>query len=302
MKLLNYRYTENSSPRLGTFKNGELLDVRKLFETRYASNAPDWFDSVDCLLKGGEHAFEILKKLLEGRNGNEQSCIVQEGNIEYLPPVLKPSKMLMVGINYSSHAPEPGAKPPQEPYVFIKLPNGLLGHKGTVNVPEYSRQPDNEIELALVIGKRCKDVSKDEAMDCVAGYTVMNDFSFRDLRAHPSPIHKVNWLRLKNLDNAAPMGPWMVTKDEVKDPYNLEIKVRINGKTQQSARTDTITHKIPALLEYISKGITLEPGDIISTGTPLKNGSMTGEYLKDGDLVQAGIEQVGELETRIRFL
>ncbi len=301
MKILNFRTDESDSPRLGVFENGKIIDVKAGYEEAYSQSPPDWFKCTDELLRGGSPALKLLSDSLEDIKARGGKNVMEEERIVYMPAVLSPSKMLMVGVNYLSHAPEPGAKPPGEPYVFIKLPNALLGHRGTINVPSYSRQPDNEIELAVIIGKRCKDVKAEDALDYVAGYSVMDDFSFRDLRSHPSPIHKVNWLRLKNLDNAAPLGPWISTRDEVKDPYNLQVKLEVNGEEQDSSTTELMTHKIPALIEYVSRGITLEPGDVISTGTPLKNGAMTGKFLKDGDKVKATIESVGILEVSIKF-
>ncbi len=302
MKILNFKYEHRDQPRLGVIAGGKVLDVKTFFEDAYESVAPDWFMDSDHLIGGGEEAMDLLGRVLEKSEKSGEDHFVDEASVIYSPSLLHPTKMLMVGVNYASHAPEPGVKPPDEPYVFVKLSNALLGHKGTVMVPHYTRQPDNEIELGVVIGKRCRDVSAENAMDCVAGFTVMNDFSFRDLRNHPSPIHRVNFLRAKNLDNAAPMGPYVVTKDEVPDPYNLNIVVEINGKEQQSATTTNMNHRIPALIEYISRGITLNPGDLISSGTPLQNATKTGNYLKDGDVVRATIDRVGTLETKVKFL
>lgn len=302
MRLLNFKFNEHEEPRLGALLDHYVLDVRAIYENMSGSEAPDWFRNTDSLLSGGSEAMSLLKRTSEKATSGDNSFLYDESSLTFCPALIHPSKMLMIGVNYASHVPEPGAKPPTEPYVWVKLSNTLLGHNGTINVPHYTRQPDNEIELGVVIGKRCRDVTSGNAMDYVAGYTIMNDFSFRDLRNHPSPTNRVNFLRAKNLDGAAPLGPYIVTKDEVPDPYSLKVTVIVNDKEQQSAMTTLMTHKIPALIEYISRGITLEPGDLISTGTPLENATQTGVYLKDGDVVRASIDNLGELKTKIRFL
>ncbi len=191
------------------------------------------------------------------------------------------------------------------PYIFTKFRNTLIGAGDDIVLPRLSKQVDWEVELAVVIGRRGKYIAKGDAYSYVAGYTVANDISFRDLQIPPGPREEnrmgLNWVMGKGLDSSFPLGPWLVTRDELQNPHNLAISLSVNGEQRQSSNTGEMIFKIDELIEYISGGITLSPGDIISTGTPAGIARRTGvPYLKDGDRVEARIEGIGTLENVAR--
>jgi 2-keto-4-pentenoate hydratase/2-oxohepta-3-ene-1,7-dioic acid hydratase in catechol pathway len=210
----------------------------------------------------------------------------------------------MIAINYASHSKEQNIKPPEEPYVFSKFRNALIGPGDPIIIPKISKEVDWEVELAVAIGRSGKNIAKQDAMKYVAGYTVANDVSFRDMQfwkylSSKSPLG-YNWYRGKGLDNALPLGPYLVTPDEISDPYSCEISLSVNGVTRQKSVTGEMLIKIDALIEYVSAGVTLRPGDLICTGTPLGVAAFTGmSYLKEGDTVEAKISGVGSLRNPV---
>lgn len=222
-------------------------------------------------------------------------------------PILRPEKILLVAINYASHSKERKVAPHPEPYFFTKFRNSLIGPDDPIIIPRVSKMVDWEAELAIIIGRAGKNIPKKNAMDYVAGYAVANDVSFRDLQystvldGKPSRLG-LNWVKGKGLDNSFPLGPWLVTKDEVDDPSNLEIVLKVNGETKQRSNTNEMIFGIDSLIEYASAGMTLKPGDIISTGTPEGVAYGTGGvFLRDGDLVEVEISNVGTLRNPVRL-
>lgn len=231
-----------------------------------------------------------------------EKASVPLGKAEFLPPVVKPGKILCVFVNYRSHGQEVGTAP-SEPVFFFKHSNSLVGDGEDVLVPKFSVKPDHEVELGVVIGRTGKDIPTSRAYDHVAGYTVLNDVSFRDgmRRGVEGTVLGRNLFRGKVADTALPMGPYLVTKDELPDPYPLAISLKVNGETRQSGTTDDMIFKIPQLIAAASEDITLLPGDVLATGTCSGVGLYTGKYLQDGDLMEAGVEKVGILRNRVRF-
>jgi 2-keto-4-pentenoate hydratase/2-oxohepta-3-ene-1,7-dioic acid hydratase in catechol pathway len=233
---------------------------------------------------------------------------------EYLPlasvrlqsPVLRPEKIYCAAVNYLSHGKEQKSIMPEAPYFFTKFRNSIIGPEDPIVLPRTSKKVDWEVELAVVIGKRGKYIRKEEALDYVAGYTVANDVSFRDLLFHEAlkqkPIEQgLNWVKGKGLDGALPLGPWLVTCDEIGDPQNLGIFLTVNGNTRQKANTSEMVFKVDEMVEYLSQGTTLEPGDIITTGTPAGVAAFSGvPFLKAGDVVEAQIEKIGALRNPVR--
>jgi 2-keto-4-pentenoate hydratase/2-oxohepta-3-ene-1,7-dioic acid hydratase in catechol pathway len=221
-------------------------------------------------------------------------------------PILNPEKILLVARNYLSHNKEQDARPPVEPYFFTKFRNALIGPDEPILIPRISTKADWEVELAVIIGRAGKNVERKNAMDHVAGYAVANDVSFRDLqfstRSDKAPVTLGNnWVKGKGLDSSLPIGPWLVTKDEIPDPNDLEISLRVNGEIKQHSKTSDMIFRIDSLIEYVSAGMTLKPGDIISTGTPEGVAVFTGEpFLKDGDVVEATISGIGTLRNPVR--
>jgi len=213
-----------------------------------------------------------------------------------LPPIPDPEKIVCVGLNYGKHAEESGMEPPQSPTLFAKYRNALAAPGATVRLPEASRKVDYEAEVAFVVGRRASAVPEAEALDHVAGYTLLNDLSARDLQfATPQ------WLSGKIFDGAAPCGPALVTPDEAGPPDAIEFRLTLNGEQMQAARTDDLIFGVPQLLSHLSHLMTLEPGDIVATGTPEGVGSVREPrvWLADGDEVVIESPTLGRLETTI---
>ena len=217
-------------------------------------------------------------------------------DVTLLPPVTRPGKIICNGLNYLGHAREQGAEPPETPTFFAKFANALARPGGTVKLPEWSGKVDYEAEVAFVIGERAKDVSEADAMAHVAGYTLLNDLSARDYQ-----FKTPQWMPGKVFDGAAPCGPALVTPDEAGPHDAIEIELTLNGERMQRSSTADLVHSVPALVAYLSTLMTLEPGDIVSTGTPAGVGSLRDPkvWLKPGDEVVISSPQLGALETRL---
>lgn len=215
-----------------------------------------------------------------------------------LPPIPNPEKILCIGLNYRDHAIETNAPIPTEPVVFNKLPTTLLAPGGTIKLPSVSTEVDYEAELVVVIGKAGRDIPEAEAMDYVFGYACGNDVSARDWQKN-KPAKQ--WLLGKSFDTFAPLGPFIVTKDEVPNPGKLAISLKLNGETMQSSSTDQLIFSIPQIIAYISQVATLKPGDLIYTGTPSGVGmARTPQvWLKSGDKVEVEIEGLGVLSNNV---
>jgi acylpyruvate hydrolase len=217
-------------------------------------------------------------------------------SLELLAPVPRPRTIVCVGRNYVAHAAERGVDPPAEPILFPKFVTSVAPAGAVVTVPGAAEEPDYEAELGVVIGQRAKDVSRADALGYVAGYTCLNDLTARDLQRSGG-----QWTRGKAIDGFLPMGPELVTSDEVGDPGQLKIECRVNGETVQSSHTSLMIFPIDELIAFITQTVTLQPGDVIATGTPAGVGAAMDppRFLADGDVVEVEIERVGRLETRI---
>jgi 2-keto-4-pentenoate hydratase/2-oxohepta-3-ene-1,7-dioic acid hydratase in catechol pathway len=213
-----------------------------------------------------------------------------------LPPVVDPGKIVCLGLNYRSHAEEAGIEAPEVPTFFAKWPNALVASGVDVPLPSWSSKVDYEAEVAFVIGRRCRDVAEADAGDVVAGYTLLNDLSARDYQ-----FKTPQWGPGKVFDGSAPCGPALVTPDEAGPPDGIGLSLTLNGTEMQSASTADLIHSIPSVVAYLSKLMTLEPGDLISTGTPAGVGSVRVPrvWLKPGDEMVVSSPQLGRLETRV---
>ncbi len=213
-----------------------------------------------------------------------------------LSPIPNPNKIICLAFNYVDHAKEQGLQAPEDPSIVIKPRTTLNGTKSDIVCPDFVTQLDYEVELAIIIGKNCKNVGIDEASDAIFGYMVFNDVSARDIQ-----FKDKQFTRAKSFDSFAPCGPWITTKDEIKDAQNLKLTTKINGELRQNSSTNNMFIKIPEIISKISKVMTLEKGDIISTGTPA--GVMLNKpnavFLKDGDKVEMEIENLGILTNTI---
>lgn len=213
-------------------------------------------------------------------------------------PVYKPSKVICIGLNYAKHAQETGAQVPREPIIFFKATTSVSGPNDDIIIPKNSLKTDWEVELAVVIGKRASYIEENEAMNFVAGYCLHNDVSEREFQIERGG----QWVKGKSCDTFAPLGPWMATKEEIKDENNLRLWLTVNGKMMQDSNTNDLIFKIPFLIAYISQFMTLLPGDIVSTGTPFGVGLGLNPpvYLKEGDVVELGIDGLGTQKQHVR--
>jgi 2-keto-4-pentenoate hydratase/2-oxohepta-3-ene-1,7-dioic acid hydratase in catechol pathway len=237
----------------------------------------------------------LLEYILHGRSPDRQpggkAVAVEEASIH--PPIARPGKVIAIGLNYEDHAAETGAEIPEKPVVFAKYPNTIIGPGAPIRIPPITEQVDYEAELAVVIGSPAKNVSEAEALDYVYGYTNANDVSSRDLQFSEGG----QWTRSKSIDTFCPIGPYVATRDEIPDPQNLFIRAILNGETVQDGTTAKMIFSVAELVSFLSRGMTLEPGDIIITGTPPGVGMARDPqlWLKPGDEVSIEIEGLGTL-------
>ncbi|MDI4648394.1 fumarylacetoacetate hydrolase family protein [Cohnella hashimotonis] len=222
----------------------------------------------------------------------EQGAVYRLSDVKLLSPLTDPEKIVCIGLNYHDHVIESNMQVPKVPVLFPKYNNCLTGHEDEVAIPAEVTQCDYEVELAVVIGKTAKRVPLESAMDYVFGYTVLNDVSARDIQ-----LNEPQWTRGKAIDGFAPTGPWIVTADEIGDPGKLDISLKLNGVTMQDSNTKELIFDVPYLVSFLSNTMTLQPGDIISTGTPpgVGMGKKPQVWLKPGDVVEATVEGIGTL-------
>jgi 2-keto-4-pentenoate hydratase/2-oxohepta-3-ene-1,7-dioic acid hydratase in catechol pathway len=232
-----------------------------------------------------------VDRLLDWLERQQQALPVVDSHIRWASPVARPSKIICVGLNYSDHAKESGMAIPEEPVLFFKASSSLTGPFDTITIPPNSEKTDWEVELALVIGKKTSHVSEQEALSHIAGYAVMNDVSERAYQLEGTG----QWVKGKSYDTFAPLGPYLVTADEVDNVHDLNLWLKVNDEFKQQGNTEKLIFKIPYLIHYISQYMTLLPGDIISTGTPpgVGAGFKPQQFLKAGDVVELGIDGLG---------
>lgn len=280
MKLARYGAQGQEKPAVLT-KNGELIDV-----SAFTAD----FDS-DFFEQDGMHN---LKQWL---SEHEQSCPKVSPDQRLAAPLSQVSKIICVGLNYSKHASESGMTLPKEPVLFFKASSAICGPNDQITIPKNATKLDWEVELGVVIGKKATYVSKADAFSHIAGYVLHNDYSERAFQLE----REGQWVKGKSHDTFAPLGPYLVGRDEITDPHKLDLWLKVNGKRLQDSNTSDLVFKIDELVSYISSFMTLLPGDIISTGTPsgVGLGFDPPKYLKAGDLVELGIEGLGEARQEI---
>jgi 2-keto-4-pentenoate hydratase/2-oxohepta-3-ene-1,7-dioic acid hydratase in catechol pathway len=269
MRLVNYATSQG--PRAGILRDGRVLEVR---------GAP----------AGGLQALLAAGMLGEAEPGAEVP------DAELLPPIHQPGKLICIGLNYRAHAEEQGAEVPETPTFFAKFATSLRPAGATVQLPRWSSKVDYEAEVAFVIGKSGKDIPAADALEHVAGYSLLNDLSARDYQ-----FKTPQWMPGKTFDGAAPFGPALVTPDEAGPHDGIGIALDLNGERMQESSTADLAHSVPALIEYLSMLMTLEPGDVVATGTPAGVGSLRDPkvWLKPGDQVVVSSPQLGELRTTL---
>ncbi len=221
-----------------------------------------------------------------------------ENDIRLGEPVKRPGKLICIGLNYRKHAAESGMAEPSEPVVFFKATSSIIGSNDTVIIPKNSKKTDWEVELAIVIGKRANYISEGQAFDHIAGYVLHNDVSEREFQLERGG----QWVKGKSCDTFAPLGPYLVTKDEIPDPNNLKLWLTLNGKKMQDGNTNDFIFNVQQVVAYLSQFMSLMPGDIISTGTPegVGLGQKPPFYLKAGDVIELGIEGLGSAKQNVK--
>jgi acylpyruvate hydrolase len=274
-----------------------VLDLGLAYETMTGKAANSFPQNMIALLAGGRDALEKASAAAEfGKEYREDIC-QPLAQVTLLPPVLRPGKVVALGINYVAHADESRFEPPEFPMLFHKTPTALLGAGGTIVIPPVTKKVDYEGELAVIIGRTCKQVTEDRALEYVAGYTIANDVSARDLQQRTS-----QFTAGKMLDTFCPLGPALVTRDEIPEPGNLFIRTRLNGQMMQDGHTSEMIFSVPYVVSYISQIATLEVGDVILTGTPEGVGFARTPpiWLQDRDVVSVEIERLGVLTNQVR--
>lgn len=287
--------------KLGTFKLGdrvfcgviqddrvlELEPLTGLLSRAFRMRAGSLRDFLTNISDFSELAALLFTATVKGHRLND---------LQTLSPIADPPKVICIGLNYRDHAEESQMAVPEEPVFFNKFTTSLIGDGQAIILPPVSRQVDYEAELAVVIGTAGKRIPLEQAMDHVAGYTILNDVSARDLQFRGG-----QWIKGKALDTFAPLGPWIVTADEISDPHQLPVKLWLNGQLMQDSDTRQLIFNIPQLIHYLSQLFTLEPGDIIATGTPPGVGFARKPpvFLKDGDKVRIEIDGIGTLNNPV---
>ena len=253
----------------------------------------DYYDVSSFAEDYNEQFFETngLQRLEKYMAENKKDLKKLSADARIGSPIARPSKIVCIRLNYADHAKETGATIPSEPVIFMKSTTALCGPYDNVIIPKDSQKTDWEVELAVVIGKKASYVKESEADDYIAGYCLHNDLSEREFQLERNGT----WDKGKGCDTFAPLGPWLVTKDEIKDVDNLRLWLTVNGKTMQNGNTSNFVFKVPFVVSYVSHFMTLLPGDVISTGTPpgVGLGMNPPTYLKEGDVMELGIDGLG---------
>ena len=280
MKLATF--THEGSTRIGVVEGDEIVDL--------AAAAPDLPREMVALLELGPEALTAAHATL----ARGPRVPLAEARLE--APIARPPKFLAVGLNYADHVAESGLEPPKQPTIFNKQSTCVTGPSDPIHVPRASHVVDYEGELGFVIGRRCRHVARDDASDVIAGYLVVNDVTVRDWQ-----LRTPTWTMGKSFDTHGPIGPWLVTSDELRDPHRLHLRTWVNGELRQESNTKQLIFDCFALVEHFSTAFTLEPGDIVATGTPSGVGIVRKPplLLQNGDVVRIEIEGIGAIENPV---
>lgn len=301
MKFVTFNRNNTSKVGLMDERLENIIDLQAVQTTLIGKNTiPSLM--IECLQNGEEFLDDVIEvmNVLNEENRNKYVYSTKDKDVKILAPIPRPTKnVFCVGKNYAAHAIEMGsaADIPEQPMLFSKVPTTVIGPEDTIlNHGHITNQLDYEGELAVVIGKSGKGIAREEALDYVFGYTILNDITARDIQKR----HK-QYLLGKSLDTSCPMGPYITHKSVVENPHNLNIETKVNGEVRQSANTELFIFDIPTLISVISAGTSLEPGDIIATGTPagVGNGFKPPRFLQPGDSIEITIEGLGSLRNTI---
>ena len=298
MKFMNFSRKSNPAViRIGCHFGKSCFDVTKAIGDDLLEFPRVVFTIEEVLqIKDGLDLLEDQLRGLERSSSGIQSYLFEESDIKVRAPILHPQKLIGIGLNYRDHAEEQKAALPKEPLLFGMYANAIIGPGDAIVIPEMSQQVDYEAELGVVIGARARHVSPGDALQYVAGYTIIHDVSARDLQYSDK-----QWLRAKSFDTFAPMGPYLVTRGDLGDGSGLAIRSRLNGQVMQNSNTSNLIFKVPALVSHISRVMTLEVGDVIATGTPGGVGFARKPpvFMKAGDTVEIEIEKIGVLRNPV---
>lgn len=306
MKVLNFTYGDNT-PKIGLLWNeGEVVDVKAACK-KMDSTLFDGINKLEELILLGDEGIEKLKQFskdlldLYQKDKSKADVIEKEHIIDlekigYLAPTYNPQKIVCLGRNFVDHAKEGGKEAPKQPMIWGKFNSSIIAHKENIILPKISEKVDVEIELVVVIGKKGKHIPEDKALDYVFGYMIGNDVSARDYQ-----YMDVQFTRAKTMDTFTPIGPWIVTKDEIPTTQDLDLELKVNGKTWQKSNTKNMSFSVPFTISYLSKSFTFMPGDLVFMGTPSGVGHYQNPsvYLKASDNVNLTIEKIGTLENPV---
>ncbi len=308
MKLITFN--REGISRTGAIVDGKVVDLnlayRALLESEgkiRATQIAEAFVPADMngFLQGGQDSLNLATKAIDyalhKRKDDGYKLLFNVKDVKLEAPVPAPGKMICVGHNYREHILEMKRELPPFPVVFAKFANTVVGPQDDIPFYPVSEKLDYEAEFAFVIGKRARNVSQADALDYVAGYTIVNDVTYRDIQQRT-----LQWLQGKTVEGSAPMGPWLITTDELTNPSGLEVVLTVNGEERQRSNTQNLVFSVQYLVEFLSNLMTLEPGDVILTGTPGGVGFARNPqvFLKDGDIVKIEIEKIGTLENRVK--
>ncbi len=293
MKIVRYIHRGNESYGILKERNG-ILDLSGIpsLKRRLALHGIGWLISL------GLSAEPFLNDLMDGLSARQkETAVLKKADVILKAPVIAPSKIICLGLNYRDHAEESGAVVPDEPIIFMKPRSAIVGPEEPIIKPSFVKQLDYEVELAIIIGKRGRNIAVSDAMDCIFGYAVFNDISARDIQFKDG-----QWTRGKSFDTFAPMGPCITTAKQIGDPKNLRLCTMVNGETRQNSSTRLMVFDVYEIIHRISLVMTLEPCDIIATGTPAGVAAFMKpepRFLKPGDIVEVEIERIGTLRNPV---
>jgi 2,4-didehydro-3-deoxy-L-rhamnonate hydrolase len=284
MKLVTFK-PQAGSPQLGVLVDDQVVNLAQASGGKLPADMRSFVEL-------GEEGLKLARRVATKKAAKEHGAPL--ASVKLMAPITNPTKVIAIGLNYLDHIRESNAKVPSIPIMFTKYVSSIIGTGDAIRWdPNESAKVDWEVELAVVIGKKAYRVAEADAFDYVLGYTVCNDVSARDLQAERGD----QWIRGKSLDTFCPLGPCIVTKDEIADPHNLPLRTSVNGKVMQDSNTRELLFKLPHLIAYLSRGFTLNPGDVIITGTPpgVGMGMKPPVFLTHGDVVTVEIEGIGQV-------
>jgi len=296
LKLFSFK-TKEQMVRIGIELDGQKYDFTRIWDMFKDIQGKHRFPDLtfmQVMIELGLFNVEDINEVISTvKNLRSLDDLTIKAPIKYDVPIARPQKIICLGRNYRKHAEEFNKPVPKEPIIFAKLPSTLIAHESTIVLPRNVGRVDHEGELALVISKTAKNIAASKAYEYIAGYTIMNDVTARAMQIQDIE-NKLPWTRTKGFDTFGPMGPFLIPHKAIFNPHQLDITVKLNGEIRQHANTSEMIFKIPELIQYISRYMTLSPGDIIATGTPEGVSE-----LHDGDVVSVAIDQIGILENNV---